>query len=216
MMNAPKGVSSTVEEKEMEARLSQKEKELVAVGASVAAGCIPCTQYHVKEVKAAGATTEEISHALDAALCVKGSTREIMEKVAYDALGLSKEEQPSCCAGPTDRLKELVSIAAAVAVNCPANFHKHVAAGRTVGVRNDEIQLVVGLAKMIRGKAMEKIDEAAKAIGASASAQAAARCEPSVQSSSHPQAAASACCGPTVSAPANAQPTQAATKGSCC
>jgi hypothetical protein len=28
-----------------------------------------------------------------------------------------------------------VSIAAAVAVNCPGNFHKHVTAGRTVGVR---------------------------------------------------------------------------------
>jgi AhpD family alkylhydroperoxidase len=200
----------------MEARLSQKEKELVAVGASVAAGCIPCTQYHMKEVRAAGATMEEITHAVDAALCVKGSTREIMEKVAYDALGFSKEEQSSCCAGPTDRMKELVSIAAAVAVNCPANFHKHVAAGRTVGVRNEEIQLAVGLAKMIRGKAAEKVDEAAKAIAAPAPAQAAACCEASVQSSSQPQAAASACCGPTVSAPANAQPTQAAAKSACC
>jgi len=200
----------------MDSRLSQKEKELVAVGASVAAGCIPCTQYHVKEVKAAGTTTEEISHAIDAALCVKGSTRGIMEKVAYDALGLSKEEQPSCCAGPTDRMKELVSIAAAVAVNCPANFHKHVAAGRTVGVRDGEIQLVVGLAKMIRGKAAEKVDEAAKTVFASASAQAAACCEPRAQSSSQPQAAASACCGPTVSAPANAQPTQATSKSACC
>jgi AhpD family alkylhydroperoxidase len=200
----------------MEARLSQKEKELVAVGASVAAGCIPCTQYHMKEVRAAGATVEEITHAVDAALCVKGSTREIMEKVAYDALGFSKEEQSSCCAGPTDRMKELVSIAAAVAVNCPANFHKHVAAGRTVGVRNEEIQLAVGLAKMIRGKAAEKVDEAAKAIAAPAPAQAVACCEASVQSSSQPQAAASACCGPTVSAPANAQPTQAAAKSACC
>jgi AhpD family alkylhydroperoxidase len=200
----------------MDARLSPKEKELVAVGASVAAGCIPCTQYHVKEVKAAGATTEEISHAIDAALCVKGSTRGIMEQVAYDALGFPKEEQPSCCAGPTDRMKELVSIAAAVAVNCPTNLHKHVAAGRTVGVRDEEIQLVVGVAKMIRSKAAEKVDEAAKAIAAPTSAQAAACCEPSMQSSSQPQAAASACCGPTVCAPANAQSTQAAAKSACC
>jgi len=40
----------------MESRLSEKEKELVAVGASVAAGCIPCTRYHVKAVQAAGAS----------------------------------------------------------------------------------------------------------------------------------------------------------------
>ena len=35
----------------MEAKLSQKEKELVAVAASVAAGCIPCTRYHMGEVR---------------------------------------------------------------------------------------------------------------------------------------------------------------------
>ena len=57
-----------------------------------------------------------------------------------------------------------MSIAAAVAVNCPANLRKHMEAGRSVGVRDEEIQLVVGLAKMIRGKAMEKIDAAAKAL----------------------------------------------------
>lgn len=202
----------------MEARLSQKEKELVAVGASVAAGCIPCTQYHLKEVRVAGATTTEITQAVDAALCVKGSTRGIMEKVAYDALGVPKEEQPSCCAGPTDRLKELVSIAAAVAVNCPGNFHKHVTAGRTVGVRDEEIQLVVGLAKMIRSKAMEKIDEVAKEVMAAAPAQAEACCGPSATPKSvpQPQAAASGCCGPTVDVQPTAQPVQAAAKGSCC
>lgn len=179
----------------MESHLSQKEKELVAVGASVAAGCIPCTQYHLKEVRVAGATTEEITQAVDAALCVKGSTRGIMEKIACDALGVPKEEQPSCCAGPTDRMKELVSIAAAVAVNCPTNFHKHVTAGRTVGVRDDEIQLVVGLAKMIRGKAMEKIDAAVKELSVSTQAEAG--------------------CGPTVSVKSVLHPVQAA-KGSCC
>jgi AhpD family alkylhydroperoxidase len=199
----------------MEARLSQKEKELVAVGASVAAGCIPCTEYHLKEVRAAGATVEEITQAMDAALCVKGSTRGIMEQVAYTALGVPKEEQPSCCAGPTDRMKELVSIAAAVAVNCPANLHKHVEAGRSVGVRDEEIQLVVGLAKMIRGKAMEKIDAAAKAL--SAPVQAEACCGPAVSVRNAPQPeAASGCCGPSVSVQPGAQPVQAAAKGSCC
>jgi hypothetical protein len=126
-----------------------------------------------------------------------------------------KEEKPSCCAGPTDRLKELVSIAAAVAVNCPTNFYKHVIAGRTVGVRDEEIQLVVGLSKMIRGKAMEKIDAAAKEL--SAPAQADACCGPtvSVESPQQPQAAVSGYCGPAATVQPNQQPAQA-TKGSCC
>lgn len=204
----------------MEARLSYKEKELVAVGASVAAGCIPCAQYHMKEVRAAGATIEEISSAVDAALCVKGSTREIMEKAAYDALGLPKEEQTSCCTGPTDRMKELVSIAAAVAVNCPTNFRKHVEAGRTVGVWDDEIQLVVGLAKMIRGKAMEKVDAATVALSAPAPAQPEACCDSTAtqksSSSPQPQAATGGCCGPGMSAQMSPQAMQPTAKGACC
>jgi AhpD family alkylhydroperoxidase len=117
----------------MGTRLSQKEKELVAVGAAVAAGCVPCTGYHLKDVKGVGATTQEITAAIDAAPCVKGSTRGIMEQVAYQALGVHREEQSSCCTGPTDRMKELASIAAAVAVNYPINLRKHVDAGRSVG-----------------------------------------------------------------------------------
>jgi AhpD family alkylhydroperoxidase len=200
----------------MEERLSQKEKELVAVGASVAAGCIPCTKCHMGEVRAAGATTDEITHAVEAALCVKGSTRGIMEKAAYDALGLPKEEQPACCGGPTDRLKELVSIAAAVAVNCPTNFHKHVAAGQSVGVRDDEIQLVVGLAKMIRSKAAEKVDEAAKQVTTPESSVAEACCGSTVKPTRESEAAAAGCCGTGPADQLNPQSAHAASKEPCC
>ena len=202
----------------MEARLSYKEKELVAVGVAVAAGCIPCTQYHMKAVTEAGATKEEITSAVDAALCVKGSTREIMQKVAYEALGVPTEEPTACCAGPTDRLKELVSIGAAVAVNCPTNFHKHVETGRKVGVQEGEIQLVVGVAKMIRGKAMEKVDTAAASVSVSASLQTEGCCDATGPQSSATQlqTMTSGCCGPTMSMPMNPQAMQSMTKGSCC
>lgn len=202
----------------MDERLSYKEKELVAVGAAVAAGCIPCTQYHMNEVKAAGATTEDITTAVDAALCVKGSAKGIMEKVAYAALGVTKEEQSACCDGPTDRLKELVSIGAAVAVNCPTNFHKHVEAGRKVGVQEDEIQVVVGIAKMIRGKAMEKVDTAAANVAVSALPQTEGCCEAmGAQPSAIPsQTMMSGCCGPTMNMQMNPQAMQSMTKGTCC
>lgn len=200
----------------METRLSRKEKELVAVGASVAAGCIPCTRYHVEEVRAAGATTDEITHAVEAALCVKGSARGIMEKAAYDALGAPKEEQAARCVGPTDRLKELVSIAAAVAVNCPTNFHKHVAAGRLVGVRDDEIQLVVGLAKMIRSKAAEKVDEAASELTTPGSTVAQACCGSTVGHTSESEAAAVGCCSISTADQPDQRTARAASKVPCC
>jgi AhpD family alkylhydroperoxidase len=198
-------------------RLSHKEKELVAVGAAVAAGCRPCTEYHMKEVQAAGATTEEITHALDAALCVKGSTTGIMERVAYAALGRPKDAQPACCSGPTDRMKELVSIGAAVAVNCPENFQKHVETSRAFGVREEEIRLVIGLAKAIRSKASEKMDAAATNQSATAQEQTESCCgaTSAQQKTEQTEPTAGTCCGPAVSrqSPAQATPT---TKGSCC
>ena len=201
----------------MNERLSHKEKELVAVGVAIAAGCIPCTQYHMKAIAAAGATREEITHAVDAALCVKGSTTGIMQKVAYDALGVPTEEHAACCAGPTDRLNELVSIGAAVAVNCPTNFHSHVEAGRRVGIQEDEIQLVVGIAKMIRGKAMEKMDTASASVSVSAVPQTEDCCEATgAQASATQPQTMSGCCGPTMPMQMNPQAMQSMTKGRCC
>jgi AhpD family alkylhydroperoxidase len=161
----------------MEARLSQKEKELVAVGASVAAGCVPCTQYHVRAVQAAGATTDEVTRAVNVADCVKAGARGIMARVANEALGLAADTEPSCCADPTDRMTALVSIGAVVAANCPTLLSRYVEAGRSVGIRDDETDLVIRIAQMVRAKATEKTDEAAALIApATARAEAQSCC----------------------------------------
>ncbi len=55
-----------------------REKELVAVGASVAAGCKPCTTYHVKQVRETGASDEEIQQAIADAICVRNSAAKII------------------------------------------------------------------------------------------------------------------------------------------
>jgi AhpD family alkylhydroperoxidase len=43
--------------------ITKKEKELAAVGISIAAGCKPCTDYHMKAVREAGASDDEIRRA---------------------------------------------------------------------------------------------------------------------------------------------------------
>ena len=59
--------------------LTAKEKELVNIGASVATGCKPCTDYHFKKVRQAGASDEEIKDAITYAMLVRDSAKEIME-----------------------------------------------------------------------------------------------------------------------------------------
>jgi AhpD family alkylhydroperoxidase len=48
--------------------LTVKEKELVNIGASVATGCKPCTDYHFKKVRKAGAQDDEIKQAISFAV----------------------------------------------------------------------------------------------------------------------------------------------------
>lgn len=45
--------------------LSEKVKELVAVGASITANCLPCLQYHVEKAQANGADSEEVATAIE-------------------------------------------------------------------------------------------------------------------------------------------------------
>lgn len=46
------------------AHLSQRERELVALGAALGSNCIPCIEYHIPEARKAGLTDSEISEAI--------------------------------------------------------------------------------------------------------------------------------------------------------
>jgi AhpD family alkylhydroperoxidase len=135
--------------------LTMLEKELVAVAASVAAGCRPCTTYHLKEVRRAGATDADIEKAVAGAVCVRTSATEGMRR---HALGL--EPAPDGCGcGATDPLAELVAIGASLAANCTANLDKHLAAAKAVGVPREHVDEVVALVTMIRSKAVEHAEK---------------------------------------------------------
>lgn len=45
--------------------LSEKVKELVAVGASITANCQPCLQYHVEKALVSGAESGEVTAAIE-------------------------------------------------------------------------------------------------------------------------------------------------------
>ena len=62
--------------------ITPKEKELVAIGISVAAGCKPCTDHHVAVVRKARATDEEIRQAANDALAIRRRAADIMQSHA--------------------------------------------------------------------------------------------------------------------------------------
>ncbi len=138
--------------------LALKEKELAAVGISVAAGCKPCTDYHVKAVRTSAATDDEIRQAITDAMWVRESALKIMKAHGLHHLSDAGGETGSGCAD-TNITKELVSVGAAYAVNCTTNFQKHLVAAKNLGITDNELKEVVKLARFIKEKAASHVEK---------------------------------------------------------
>jgi len=139
--------------------LTFKEKELTNIGASVATGCKPCTDYHFKKLRDAGASDNEVRQAISDAMAVRDNAKEIMESHGLKHLGISREVDAGDHPKETTRIKELVSVAAAFAVNCTSNVKKHIAAARTVGISGEEIESVLDAALFIKGEAAHYVGQ---------------------------------------------------------
>lgn len=138
--------------------LTVKEKELVSVGASLAAGCKFCADFHFREVQRAGASDDEIRKAMMDAIAVRDRAKSIMERHGLKLLALklrraAADEDDAESVGATDRMTELVSVAAAFAVNCTSSLDRHLAGAKSVGVTDEEVEDVIHLARFIKAKA---------------------------------------------------------------
>ena len=146
---------------EFEMSLPLMEKELVAVGISVAAGCKPCTDYHIRVTRESGATDDEIRRAITDAICVRASALKVMQAHGLQHLGDAGDEA-GCGCEDTNRIKELISVGAAHAVNCTTNFEEHLLAAKTLGITDCELKEVIKLANFIQNKAASHVDKIAR------------------------------------------------------
>lgn len=66
--------------------LTDQERELVALGASLGSNCIPCVAFHVKEALACGLSDEKIREAIDVAQKVNAVPAALVRNTAYAQL----------------------------------------------------------------------------------------------------------------------------------
>jgi len=85
--------------------LSEKEKEMVAMGASIGGNCIPCLQWHYKKCIELGYSKEELREAFEMAKKVKEvPNNKIYEAAAKLIQGTATAQDASfsvsgCCCG---------------------------------------------------------------------------------------------------------------------
>jgi AhpD family alkylhydroperoxidase len=74
--------------------LRKKQKELIALGISVARDCESCMQWHVEQAARAGASFEEILEAIEVAIEMGGGPAAVSARFALevmDSIGLAPE-----------------------------------------------------------------------------------------------------------------------------
>jgi AhpD family alkylhydroperoxidase len=83
--------------------MDERMKELIAVGASVAASCQPCLEYHVGKALEIGIGRDEIAEAADVAKAVRTGAANNMDKHAFNVIqkrlpSASPQTEPcNCC-----------------------------------------------------------------------------------------------------------------------
>ncbi len=72
--------------------MDEKTKELIAIGAAVAANCQPCVEFHLQKAKAVGAEERELVMAAKVGLQVKAGAAEKSEAHVADLLSSFKQQ----------------------------------------------------------------------------------------------------------------------------
>ena len=78
--------------------MDSKTKELIAVGASITANCIPCVDFHIAKAKEYGATDKELIIASKIGQHVKnGADKKISDHVAAQLSQFHEEKVDDIC-----------------------------------------------------------------------------------------------------------------------
>ena len=77
--------------------MNTKTKELIAIGASVAAHCRPCLTYHVAKAKEAGIGKKEISEAIAIGHMVEKGAMSAMRQYSTEVVDVPAGTEASCC-----------------------------------------------------------------------------------------------------------------------
>ena len=135
------------------------EKELAAIGISVAAGCKPCTDFHVEAARKAGASVREIERAMVVALSVRERATVAMKSYALKHVGGPQDTSlPVGDSGKGNRLDELVAIGSAFGVNCVSTLEQHLNLASEADISEAEVTLIARLAMYIKKRASSHVE----------------------------------------------------------
>ncbi len=143
--------------------IQERDQELIAVGASIASGCLPCTKFHLRAAAGVGAGADDIAQAVRDATQVRRAATDIMAKAGGLSVADTGDAQLDD-AGERTLLRELVSLGAAYAVNCATSLRAHLEAARALGATDAQLFATLKIACAVRDVAVQKAKAVAAAV----------------------------------------------------
>lgn len=127
-------------------KLSDEQRELVAVGASIGAGCQPCVSYHLKAGTKAGVSAERL---LAGVVNSELAAAEAAERLSDHARAqLGREVREPKVAGALD--VALASLGGALGASDLANVERQLIACRQFGVSQSQLREAIELGRAVQ------------------------------------------------------------------
>jgi AhpD family alkylhydroperoxidase len=147
--------------------LPAKQQHLIGVGASVVAGCQPCTLTFAAAARQAGACERGVRFAVESGLGARERATAGMS--AFAATKLAQPELDAAFRGERKLLDALIAVAGAVAGNAAWAVRSAVDAARTLGATDAQILGAAEIARRARRRAEREADSTlAAALGLAA------------------------------------------------
>ncbi len=145
--------------------LSDKEREYVAIGAAIGAGCRPCTQYHVDAALKAGLSKDDIRTAAEEAEALRVEAAASVADYGRGLLG-DEEKWAHDFSDMCERTQALVRIGAATGGNAGSFLGEILPQARGLGLTDDALREAVEVAGMVKRMAGNFFDkDAERALG---------------------------------------------------
>lgn len=129
--------------------LSESDREFVAVGAAIGAGCHPCTQYHTQAALKAGLSLDQVQRAVDQAQAVRSRGGVAVADVGRRILGVEQQGLPEP-EPAAHRDHVLVALGAAGGCNSGVLLTEYAEQAVEQGLDGGELREAVDIAEAVK------------------------------------------------------------------
>jgi len=139
--------------------ITPQERELVTIGIAIACGCKTCLRQDMLLARGLHVTDKDIANTIKIAINVRHSSTDNVEKFISSDFTETAEAEPNFVQNENKRLEILVFVGTAFAVNCASSLKKYLASAKAIGIMDEELREVVGLAAFMKTIAASHVEQ---------------------------------------------------------